>query len=171
MKYSLSIILIILAMNVSAQEVNKKIHDAVHNKDILINACTREGVVTFPEFKELYDPLYAAYMPDAATMIELKKLVKKEHIKIVFGTWCSDSKVNVSNFFKVLDALQFKEKNINIIAVDGHKKAENGVIDGLDIKMVPTFIIYDNKGKELGRIVEHPKTTLEGDFLAILKNR
>jgi len=157
-------------MNVSAQEVNKKIHDSVHNKDILINACTREGVVTFPEFKELYDPLYAAYMPDAATMIELKKLVKKERIKIVFGTWCSDSKVNVSNFFKVLDALQFKEKNIDIIAVDGHKKAENGVIDGLDIKMVPTFIIYDNKGKELGRIVEHPKTTLEGDLLAILKN-
>ena len=157
-------------MNVSAQEVNKKIHDSVHNKDILINACTREGMVTFPEFKELYDPLYAAYMPDAATMIELKKLVKKERIKIVFGTWCSDSKVNVSNFFKVLDALQFKEKNIDIIAVDGHKKAENGVIDGLDIKMVPTFIIYDNKGKELGRIVEHPKTTLEGDLLAILKN-
>jgi len=171
MKYSLSIILIILAMNVSAQEVNKKIHDAVHNKDILINACTREGVVTFPEFKELYDPLYAAYMPEAATMIELKKLVKKERIKIVFGTWCSDSKVNVSNFFKVLDALQFKEKNIDIIAVDGHKKAENGIIDGLDIKMVPTFIIYDNKGKELGRIVEHPKTTLEGDLLAILKNK
>ncbi|KQR71278.1 thioredoxin family protein [Pedobacter sp. Leaf176] len=169
MKYPLSIILIILAMNVSAQEVNKKIHDTVHNKDILINACTREGVVAFPEFKELYEPLYAAYMPDAATMIELKKLVKKEHVKIVFGSWCSDSKVNVSNFLKVLDALQFKEKNTEFIAVDGNKKAENGIIDGLDIKMVPTFIIYDKKGKELGRIIEHPKTTLEGDFLAILQ--
>lgn len=156
-------------MNVSAQEVNKKIHDKSHNKDILINACTREGLISFPEFKEMYDPLYAAYIPDAATMIDLKKLISKERIKIVLGTWCGDSKVNVPNFFKVLDALQFKEKNTEIIAVDGNKKAENGIIDGLNIKNVPTFIVFDKKGNEIGRIVEHPKTTLEGDLLAILK--
>lgn len=171
MKILLSITLIIIAMNVSAQEVNKKIHDKSHNKDILINTCTREGLVSFPEFKEMYDPLYEAYIPDAATMIELKKLVGKVHIKIVLGTWCGDSKVNVPNFFKVLDALQFKEKNTEIIAVDGNKKAENGVIDGLNIQNVPTFIVFDKKGNEIGRIVEHPKTTLEGDLLAILKSK
>ncbi len=158
-------------MNVSAQEVNKKIHDQARNKDVLINVCTREGITIFPEFKEMYDPIYAAYVPDAATMIELKKLVKKEKIKIVFGTWCGDSKVNVPNFFKVLDALQFKEKNVEIIAVDGSKKAENGIIDGLDIQRVPTFIVYDKKGKELGRIIEHPKATLEADLLEIYKKK
>jgi len=119
----------------------------------------------------MYDPIYAAYNPDAATLIELKKLLKKEKIKIVFGTWCGDSKANVPNFFKVLDALHFKEKNVDIIAVDGTKKAENGIIDGLNIQRVPTFIIYDKKGIELGRIVEGPKTTLEGDLLAILKKK
>ncbi|MCX2585393.1 TlpA family protein disulfide reductase [Pedobacter sp. MR22-3] len=171
MKKLFTIILIVSAMNISAQEINKKIHDQVHNKDILINACTRDGMATFPEFKEMYEPLYAAYTPDAATMIELKKLVKKEKIKIVFGTWCGDSKVNVPNFLKIMDALHVKEKNIEFIAVDGNKKAENGIIDGLDIKMVPTFIIYDQKGIELGRIVEGPKTTLEGDLLAIYKKK
>lgn len=171
MKIILSITLIIIAMNVSAQEINKKIHDQVHNKDILINACTREGLTSLPEFKEMYDPLYTAYTPDAATMIELKKLVKKEKIKIVFGTWCGDSKVNVPNFFKILDALHFKEKNVELIAVDGNKKAENGIIDGLEIKMVPTFIVYDQTGKELGRIIEGPKTTLEGDLLAIYQKK
>ena len=171
MKILLSITLIVLAMNVSAQEINKKIHDQARNKDVLINVCTREGITTFPEFKEMYDPIYAAYVPDAATMIELKKLVKKEKIKIVFGTWCGDSKVNVPNFFKVLDNLKFKEKNVEIIAVDGAKKAENGIIDGLNIERVPTFIVFDKKGKELGRIVEHPKTTLEGDLLEIYKKK
>ncbi|QIL42464.1 thioredoxin family protein [Pedobacter sp. HDW13] len=171
MKILLSITLIILAMNVSAQEVNKKIHDSVHNKDILINACTREGITTFPEFKEMYDPLYKAYIPDAATMIELKKLIKNDKIKIVFGTWCGDSKVNVPNFFKVLDDLHFKQKNVEIIAVDGNKKAENGILDGLEILRVPTFIVYDKKGKELGRIIEGPKTTLEGDLLAIYQKK
>ncbi|WP_406827188.1 thioredoxin family protein [Pedobacter sp. KACC 23697] len=171
MKILLSVTLILLAMNVSAQEVNKKIHDQVHNKDILINACTREGVTTFPEFKEMYDPLYAAYVPDAATMIELKKLIKNEKIKIVLGTWCGDSKANVPNFLKILDALHFKDKNVEIIAVDGNKKAENGILDGLDILRVPTFIVFDKKGKELGRIIEGPKTTLEGDLLAIYKKK
>ncbi|RZL16325.1 MAG: thioredoxin, partial [Pedobacter sp.] len=109
--------------------------------------------------------------PDAATMIELKKSLGKERIKIVLGTWCGDSKVNVPNFFKVLDALQFKEKNTEIIAVDGNKKAENGIIDGLNITNVPTFIVFDKKGNELGRIVEHPKTTLEADLLAIVKKK
>ena len=171
MKILLSITLIVLAMNVSAQEINKKIHDQARNKDVLINVCTREGITTFPEFKEMYDPIYAAYVPDAATLIELKKLVKNEKIKIVFGTWCGDSKVNVPNFFKVLDALHFKEKNVEIIAVDGNKKAENGIIDGLDIQRVPTFIVFDKKGKELGRIVEHPKATLEADLLEIYKKK
>ena len=156
-------------MNVYSQEVNKKIHDQTHNKDVLINYCTRAGLTSFPEFKEMYDPIYDAYMPDAATMIELKKLINTQKVTIVLGTWCGDSKVNVPNFYKVLDALKFKEKNIEIIAVDGVKKAENGIIDGLDIKSVPTFIISDKKGIEIGRIVEHPKTTLEGDFLSILK--
>lgn len=171
MKILLSITIILFAMNVSAQEVNKKIHDQARNKDILINTCTRAGITTFPEFKEMYDPLYAAYVPDAAIMIELKKLIKKERIKIVFGTWCGDSKVNVPNFFKVLDDLHFKEKNVDIIAVDGNKKAENGIIDGLDIQRVPTFIVFDKNGKELGRIVEHPKNTLEADLLEIFRKK
>ncbi|KLT67590.1 thioredoxin family protein [Pedobacter sp. BMA] len=171
MKYLLSITLIILTMNVSAQEINKKIHDEAKGKDILINKCTREGITSFPEFKEMFDPLYAAYTPDAATLIELKKLIKDEKITIVFGTWCGDSKVNVPNFYKILDDLHFKEKNVSLIAVDGHKKAENGIIDGLDISRVPTFIVFDKKGKELGRITEGPKTTLEGDLLDIFKTK
>ena len=171
MKILLSITLIVIAMNVSAQELNKKIHDSTRNKDVLINACTREGITSFPEFKEMYDPLYAAYVPDATIMIELKKFVKKEKIKIVFGSWCGDSKVNVPNFLKILDNLQFKQKNIEFIAVDGSKKAENGIIDGLDIKRVPTFIVLDKSGKELGRIIEGPKTTLEGDLLEIYKKK
>jgi thioredoxin-related protein len=171
MKIVATIALILITMYSSAQEINKKILDKTHNKEILINHCTRAGLISFPEFKEMYNPLYESYSPDAVTMIELKKLIKKQKIKIILGTWCSDSKVNVPNFYKILDALKFKEKNIEIIAVDGLKKAENGIIDNLDIVSVPTFIFYDKNGVEIGRIIEHPKKTLEADFLAILKNQ
>ncbi|WP_443939542.1 thioredoxin family protein [Pedobacter sp. MW01-1-1] len=171
MKVLFSIILILFAMNVDAQQLNKKTHDQSHNKEILINTCTRAGITSFPEFKEMYEPLYQAYQPDSAIIAQIKPLIKSQKIKIVFGTWCGDSKINVPNFLKVLDAITFKEKNYEIIAVDGTKKAENGLIDNLNILKVPTFIIYDKKGRELGRIIEGPKDTLEKDLLAILQQK
>ena len=55
-----------------------------------------------------------------------------------------------------------------MICVGRDKKAEGTEVDLLDIKYVPTFIVYRN-GKEIGRIVESPQTTLEGDLKNILK--
>lgn len=171
MKIVLYFVLILTTMNVSAQELNKKIHDEAHNKEILINTCTREGITTFPEFKEMFDPLYASYLPDSTTVAQIKPLLAKTHIKIVFGTWCSDSKVYVPHFFKILDDAGYSGKNVDIIAVDGNKKAQDGLIDSLDIQRVPTFIVYNDQNKELGRIIEHPNTTLEADLLDILKTK
>jgi len=158
-------------MHLSAQELNKKIQDKVHDKEILINMCDRNGLTSFPEFKEMYDPLYASYEPDSATLIQLKTRLIDQSVKIVFGSWCGDSKVNVPHFYKILDALNVKDQNITLIAVDGNKKAEGGILDSLNITLVPTFIIYDKKGVELGRITEGPKTTLEGDLLEIVKKQ
>ena len=157
-------------MSLSAQQLNKKIHDVAHNQNILINTCTREGVANFPEFKEMFDPLYASYLPDSTIITKLKPLIGIVHIKVVLGTWCGDSKVYVPQFFKILDGFSFPAKSVDIIAVDGHKKAENGIIDSLNILQVPTFIVYNKENKELGRIVEHPKATLEADLLGILKD-
>ena len=171
MKIIFCFVLILTAMNVSAQELNKKIHDEAHNKEILINTCNREGMTTFPEFKAMFDPLYASYLPDSNTVSQIKPLLEKTHIKIVFGTWCGDSKVYVPHFFKILDAAGYGEKSVELIAVDGNKKAENGLIDSLDIQKVPTFIVYNDQNKELGRIIEHPNNTLEADLLAILKGK
>ncbi|MET4082882.1 thiol-disulfide isomerase/thioredoxin [Pedobacter sp. UYP30] len=171
MKIVFCFALILTTMNVSAQELNKKIHDEAHNREILINTCSREGMTSFPEFKVMFDPLYASYLPDSTTITQIKPLLDKTHIKIVFGTWCGDSKVYVPHFFKILDAAAYGEKNVDIIAVDGNKKAENGLVDSLDIQRVPTFIVYNDNNKELGRIVEHPNTTLEADLLEILNTK
>ncbi|MGY3052195.1 thiol-disulfide isomerase/thioredoxin [Pedobacter sp. UYEF25] len=171
MKIVFCIALILTTMTVSAQELNKKIHDEVHNKEILINTCTRTGMNSFPEFKAMFDPLYASYLPDSTLLSQIRPLLEKTHIKIVFGTWCGDSKVYVPHFFKILDGAGYGEKSVDLIAVDGNKKAENGLIDSLDIQKVPTFIIYNDQNKELGRIIEHPNDTLEADLLAILKGK
>ncbi|MES2418611.1 MAG: thioredoxin family protein [Bacteroidota bacterium] len=168
MKTILTLIIVLFAMNISAQEINKKMEDPNRHNEIMINICTREGITSFAEFKGSYDPNYAAYNPDSATVKALSKLGKHNKITIVLGTWCGDSKFQVPHFLKLADELKLSDKDITFIAVDGSKKAENGLIDSLKIERVPTFIFTDKKGAEIGRITERPKETLEKDMLSIL---
>lgn len=150
--------------------MNKKFEDPAKGRTVLLNICSRTELVAFPEMKESYDLFYPAYQPDMIVLDAIRQLLAEQRIKIILGTWCGDSKVQVSNFFKITDHLGIEEKNITLICVDGSKQAENGLLNDLDIEQVPTFIIY-KENRELGRIVENPKTTLENDLLSILNNK
>jgi thiol-disulfide isomerase/thioredoxin len=154
-------------MNATAQQPNKKVRDNAWKKDIMLNECTRAGILGLEEMKTAYDREYAKYTVDSILLKEIKPLLKGKTITIVMGTWCGDSRFQVPHFYKIADQLSFPEENIRLIAVDGHKKAENGLIDGLNIQKVPTFIVYEN-GKETGRIIERPAVTLEKDLLTLL---
>ena len=168
MKPTIICILMLLSFTANAQKMNKKIDDPTKGRSVLINQCTREGLINFPEMKERYDVEYPAYQPDSAVIDSIKSWVKDQTITIVLGTWCGDSKLQVPHFFKILDKAGVAEKNITLICVDGLKKAEAGLIDSLDIQRVPTFIFYNKEKKETGRIIESPQISLEKDMLVIL---
>lgn len=170
MKNSFLAILLLLTMNATAQELNKKIEDPSRHKQVLLNQCSREGITSFAEFKESYETNYAAYKVDSIALNSLKNALKDKEITIVLGTWCGDSKFQVPNFLKIMDAVNFDQAKIKYIAVDGTKHAENGLIDKLNITNVPTFIFTDKKGNELTRITEHPQETLEKDMLKQLSS-
>ena len=74
----------------------------------------------------------------------------------------------MGRFFKILDETGYKEKNLTIIGVDRTKNALSVNIENLNIERVPTFIVFQD-GKELGRIVESPKKSLEEDLWKIVK--
>ncbi len=168
MKNILTVLIVLFAMQAGAQELNKKIEDPTRHKQVMLNECTRAGITSFAEFKESYDPNYAAYKPDSTTFADLSKLLKGKKVTIVLGTWCGDSKYQVPHFLKIMDGLKIDEDKIKFIAVDGTKHAENGLIDSLKITNVPTFIFTDKKGIEVGRITERPNETLEKDMLKVL---
>lgn len=161
--------LLLFGMTGKAQELNKKLEDKIRQKEILLNRCTREGLVSLPEFKASYDANYAHYQVDSTVLPELKQLMNGKKIKVVLGTWCGDSKLQVPFFLKVMDALQISEKQVEFIAVDGKKEAENGLLNGLKIERVPTFILSDSNNQELGRIVESPQQSIEKDLLQFQK--
>lgn len=88
-------------------------------------------------------------------------------ILIFGGEWCSDTRLQLPRFIKILETIHFPKENIKIIFVNKEKQIPEEY-KNLQIKFVPTFIIRDNVGKELGRIVENPAKTLEEDLLKII---
>jgi thiol-disulfide isomerase/thioredoxin len=145
------------------QELNQKIIDPKHGKEILIGYCNRPGLEK-GEFGKYFEEYYSAYEPDRTVTNELKPRQEGIEILIVLGSWCSDSQEQVPRFFKILDIIRFNKKSVQIVAVNSSK--EGGTVDlvNYNIQNVPTFVIF-RKGREIGRIIEKPFMTLEKDLL------
>ena len=88
-------------------------------------------------------------------------------VTIFFGGWCGDSKREVPRFLRLADQSGFPKSRIKLYALDRTKKSDDGLTEKFGIERIPTFIFLKD-GKEMGRITESPKTTLEGDVLTIL---
>lgn len=93
-----------------------------------------------------------------------------EHVLVFLGTWCSDSKRDVARFLRIADATGMQSTYYTLYALDRKKKSPDGLEQSYGIERVPTFIFLREK-KEIGRIVESPRTTLEGDILQILAGK
>ena len=124
-----------------------------------------------PPYQSWFDSIYQDYQIDKEALHKLNASYKEGiQIKIFLGTWCGDSKREVSRFFKVLDASELDASNVSLICLDDrretYKQSPNGDEKGLNIHRVPTFIFYENE-EEIGRIVEHPVTSLEVDMAQI----
>ena len=154
---------VILPAMIFSQDLNKKIIDPKLNQEILYGYCDRSGLEK-GDFGKLFEEYYEIYKPDQAVLNQLK--LKKEGIEIliILGTWCSDSQEQVPRFFKILDKIRFDKKSVQLICVSKDKEAGDVETANYNILKIPTFIVY-LKGREVGRIIETPYTTLEKDLL------
>ena len=162
-------ILFLFSAQLFGQKLNKIISDPKINKKVLIGECNRNGLKS-EIFKEYYKEEYKNYNPEKNIIKKLKKNNEEFRIKIIMASWCGDSKEQVPRFYKILDKIKFGEDKIELIAVDRTISAGGIDISKLDIERVPTFIFYRN-GKEIGRIIETPRETLEKDMLKIVVNK
>ncbi|MHA7058635.1 thioredoxin domain-containing protein [Aquimarina sp. M1] len=114
---------------------------------------------------------YESYTPNEKVVHSIKTSLQEYTIIMFMGTWCGDSKKEVPSFYKVLNASGFPINRLTTIAVQAdrkyYKQSTGGEHEGLNIHRVPTFIFYKN-GKEVNRIVESPKKTIEEDISDIL---
>ncbi len=149
---------------VKAMEINKTV--PYKETVILLGPANEDGFKQEP-FNTWYEENYADYEVDKTTISSLKHLLKNVKVKAFMGTWCGDSKRETPRFFKIMEATDYNDENIELITMSRQKDTPEGSELGLNITNVPTFIFYKN-GEEINRIVESPITSLEKDMIAIL---
>ena len=152
------------------QEINKVIVDPDLNKEILIGNVNESGLNNSSVFSDskMYYEIYKVNEELAKTINDNSKDIS---IKVIFGSWCGDSKINVPAFQKIVDVSDFNTSKVKYIAVNRKKEGGSVDISELNVKYVPTFIFYRNN-KEIGRIVEYPKSgTIEQDWVEIVTTK
>lgn len=117
-------------------------------------------------FNESYDD----YEVDQKTIKKLKKHTDGITIKVFMSVWCHDSHREVPRLYKILEAINFDENNIEVIALNRAKKTPKNLQKGYSIKRTPTLIFYKN-GQEISRFVELSKRSLEKDMLKIISGK
>lgn len=172
-RIALLLLLVSFTLNISCQEksktTTKKPTITQQKPSYLVGVKNKEDLKQAP-YQSWYNRYHNSYKPDEATVKALKKHIKGVKIKAFMGTWCGDSKRETPRFYKLLEAVDFNEKNLEMICVNTGKKTPDNLQEGLNIKRVPTFIFY-KKGKEIGRYVEYPRESIEKDILAILSGK
>jgi thiol-disulfide isomerase/thioredoxin len=139
------------------------------DKEILMGEVNEVGL-SDPIFVEDWQDSYDVYLPDRVVARKLKKIFRKNKdisIKVFMASWCGDSKQHLPHFVKLVH--KTKLKNVSYYALNRQKQMDDLDFIGLssfEIERVPTFIVYKG-GKEIGRIVETPKVSLEKDILNI----
>ena len=155
---------IVFCANLYAQQFNTITIDEKTDKPMLMGYTTLEAF-NDTSFSWWWNSEYNMYDVDS---IDVKKLKLEDvDIKIVMGTWCSDSRTEVPPFYKILDEINYPYEKVTLINVNRAKQGLENEVEGLDINFVPTFIFYKAR-EEIGRIIEMPYETLEKDMLEII---
>lgn len=148
--------------------VNREV-ETTNDGKMLLGHQTKNQLLKEP-YSAWYTDEHDEYAIDKNAVAELKKAkLSSYNITLVMGTWCEDSHREVPRLFKILEAADFPDNKLTMIAVNRKKEAPNGEEGPLNIQKVPTIIVQ-KYGKEIGRIIESPVSGyLERDLVEILK--
>lgn len=166
--FALASILVLQSCEPRKVVVNRQVESQTDGQ-LLLGTQTKDQFLKEP-FSEWYSKEHDEYKMDEASVAALKKeKLSSYQIITVLGTWCEDSHREFPRLMKVLEAVNYPEQKLTIIAVNRKKEAPNGEEGIYNIQRVPTIIVK-KYGKEIGRIIEFPKTGfLEKDLLEIIK--
>lgn len=166
---NISLLTCLLLLNFSCGTSKKNSSTNKNDSGDLIGIVNKESFLMEP-FNEWFLFNYNDYKLNKEVTRKLKPFLKDVTIKTFMGTWCGDSQEQTPAFYKILDTISFNYKNLDLIALNSDRKTPDDLQKSFNIIRVPTFIFYKND-KEIGRIVEYPRESLEEDILKILRGK
>jgi thiol-disulfide isomerase/thioredoxin len=105
--------------------------------------------------------------PDAASVAFLRSVRDSVEIAAFFGTWCPTCADEIPRLMKTLESADNKWIKVRYFAVSQDLKQPQAEMSRYGISATPSLVVF-YKGREVGRIIEHPETTVEKDIAAIL---
>lgn len=162
--------LVLVSQQFNAQKVvmNREVETQKDGKMLLGNQL-KEQFLKEP-YADWYVKEHDEYALDQKAITELKKAkITSYNITVFMGTWCEDSHRDFPRLMKILEEVKFPDNKLTIIAVNRKKESPSGEEGLYNIQKVPTIIV-EKYGKEIGRMIEMPKTGyVERDLVDILK--
>ncbi len=138
-----------------AQNQFEVLKEGVPGEKTFKGIISREVIQNDSSFKWYAENL-KGYTPNAFAVEALKKNADTIQLLTFMGTWCEDSHNIIPKFYFLLDKAGFSKERVTMIGVDRNKKTLSNLAEALNVKNVPTIIVFKN-GKELGRVVEYGK--------------
>lgn len=146
--------LLVLALGLSAGAAAQELRGPVTREQIL------EGCPGWADGT-------AAYSPAPEAVAKLQQLDRPVQIEVYLGSWCSDSKLHVPAFIKVMDIVASPLITVSYIGIPQEKTARAEASAEKNIQKIPTFVVLVD-GVEKGRIIETPAKSVEQDLVDII---
>jgi thiol-disulfide isomerase/thioredoxin len=119
------------------------------------------------------------YILKAEIITQLKKFANKYSIVAFSAEWCKDCAANIPVLALISEAAAIEVRIFGGLKKDPLNPTRKWRIppsppevEAFDVDKIPLIIVYDNKGKEIGRIIENPQEpTLEEELLKIIQEK
>ncbi len=106
------------------------------------------------------------YAPNPNAIDKLENIDQKYHLIVFSAEWCGDCVAYVPGLAKSLAIAKNDMVQARVVDYDNHRD----MADEMNIRKIPTIIVYDKNWREIGRFVESPRkyATVEEELCAIL---
>ncbi len=121
-------------------------------KKILKGFITKAQLSEDPDFA-WYGETLKYFKPNKEAVAIIAEKAYDYQVLLFLGTWCHDSHQIVPKYLATLEAAEFPDHRMVIIALDRQKNGHGNLHRPLNIVNVPTIMVMKD-GLEVGRIVE-----------------
>lgn len=155
-----------IVSTLSAQQSYKVQFDSLGNK-MLLGPINEKLLANDSAFMWFFTGVNR-YQPDSAWVKYISFYRDSFNVVAFVGTWCPATKRMLPEFYRVMMASSYPMSRIKLYGLDHQLHGIGGQEQTYKVTMTPTFIFLHD-GKEIGRIGDKVKRSMESDIVYILQ--